>query len=33
MAQQLVERKGLDKHNIARTGRMIGYGGCEMTYS
>jgi len=27
MAQQLVEKVGVDKHNFARTGRMVGYGG------
>ena len=27
MAQQLVEKKGLDKHDLARTGRMALYGG------
>lgn len=27
MAQQGVEKVGLDKHNFARTGRMAGYGG------
>ena len=29
MAQQLVEGVGYEKHNHARTGRMIGYGGCK----
>ena len=28
MAQQGVERRGLDKHDLARTGRMAAYGGC-----
>lgn len=28
MAQQGVEQVGLDKHNLARTGRMALYGGC-----
>lgn len=27
MAQQAVERVGVDKHNLARTGRMALYGG------
>lgn len=27
MAQQLVEKKGLEKHDLARTGRMALYGG------
>lgn len=27
MAQQLVERKGFERHDIARTGRMALYGG------
>ncbi|KAL5414292.1 Protein required for ethanol metabolism [Paraphaeosphaeria minitans] len=27
IAQQAVERKGLDKHELARTGRMFAYGG------
>lgn len=27
MAQQIVERAGLDRHNYARTGRMALYGG------
>ena len=31
MAQQLVEKTGIQKHNYARTGRMIGYGGCMTT--
>jgi protein Mpv17 len=26
-AQQLVEKKGLEKHDLARTGRMALYGG------
>lgn len=29
MAQQFVERVGVRKHNYARTGRMVGYGGRE----
>ena len=29
MAQQLVEGAGAGNHNYARTGRMVGYGGCE----
>lgn len=28
-AQQLVEKKGLQKHDLTRTGRMALYGGCE----
>ena len=28
MAQQLIERKGFGKHELARTGRMALYGGC-----
>ena len=31
MAQQLVEKTGFEKHNFARTGRMVGYGGCMTT--
>ena len=31
MAQQGVEQVGLDKHNLARTGRMALYGGCAWT--
>lgn len=27
LAQQAVDRKGLDKHDLARTGRMALYGG------
>jgi len=27
MAQQLVEKKGFDKHELGRTGRMALYGG------
>jgi hypothetical protein len=27
MAQQLVEKRGLEKHDLARTGRMALYGG------
>ncbi|KAF4975238.1 hypothetical protein FZEAL_7945 [Fusarium zealandicum] len=27
-AQQLVEKKGLEKHDVIRTGRMVLYGGC-----
>lgn len=27
LAQQAVEKKGLEKHDLARTARMIGYGG------
>lgn len=29
MAQQLVEKVGVEKHSLARTGRMALYGGCE----
>lgn len=29
MAQQLVEGVGANNHNYARTGRMVGYGGCK----
>lgn len=29
IAQQAVEKKGLDKHELARTGRMFAYGGGE----
>lgn len=29
MAQQAVEKKGAAKHDVARTGRMILYGGGE----
>lgn len=29
MAQQAVDRKGFDKHDLARTGRMALYGGGE----
>lgn len=28
-AQQLVEKKGVEKHDLVRTGRMALYGGCE----
>jgi hypothetical protein len=28
-AQQLVEKKGLKNHDVARTGRMALYGGCK----
>jgi protein Mpv17 len=28
-AQQLVEKKGIQKHDLVRTGRMALYGGCE----
>ena len=28
-AQQLVERRGLEKHDLTRTGRMALYGGCK----
>jgi protein Mpv17 len=28
-AQQLVEKKGAQKHDLVRTGRMALYGGCE----
>jgi protein Mpv17 len=28
MAQQLVEKKGIKNHDLARTGRMVFYGGC-----
>ena len=31
MAQQGVEKVGVDKHNLARTGRMALYGGCTLT--
>jgi len=30
LAQQLVDRKGFDKHDVARTGRMALYGGGMM---
>lgn len=30
MAQQLVEKKGLEKHDLARTGRMALYGGGKL---
>lgn len=30
-AQQLVEKKGLEKHDLARTGRMALYGGSKFT--
>jgi hypothetical protein len=30
-AQQLVDRKGIDKHDLARTGRMALYGGGTFT--
>jgi protein Mpv17 len=33
MAQQLVEKKGLEKHDLARTGRMALYGGGELSIS
>jgi protein Mpv17 len=29
MAQQLVEKKGIQGHELARTGRMAFYGGCK----
>ena len=29
-AQQLVEKKGLEKHDMIRTGRMAFYGGSEL---
>lgn len=29
MAQQAVEKRGLQNHELARTGRMAFYGGCE----
>jgi hypothetical protein len=29
LAQQVVEKKGFNKHELARTGRMALYGGCE----
>jgi protein Mpv17 len=28
-AQQLVDKRGLEKHDLARTGRMALYGGCK----
>jgi hypothetical protein len=31
MAQQLVERKGLQNHELVRTGRMALYGGGELS--
>jgi protein Mpv17 len=33
MAQQLVEKKGLKNHELARTGRMALYGGGEFDSS
>jgi protein Mpv17 len=33
LAQQAVDRKGFDKHDMARTGRMALYGGGEFLYS
>ena len=33
MAQQGVEQVGLDKHNLARTGRMALYGGCTSLFA
>ena len=32
-AQQLVEKKGVQKHDMVRTGRMALYGGCEYPLS
>lgn len=29
LAQQAVEKKGVQKHDLMRTARMAGYGGCE----
>jgi hypothetical protein len=31
MAQQIVEKRGIEKHNLARTGRMALYGGGTCT--
>jgi len=31
LAQQAVERKGVEKHNLMRTARMAAYGGCKST--
>lgn len=28
LAQQAVEGKGIEKHDVMRTARMAGYGGC-----
>jgi hypothetical protein len=33
MAQQGVEKKGLDKHDLVRTGRMATYGGGSLFLS
>ena len=33
LAQQAVERKGLEKHSWARTARMVGYGGRECAHN
>jgi hypothetical protein len=33
MAQQGVEKVGLDRHNLARTGRMAAYGGGTSLFS
>jgi protein Mpv17 len=32
MAQQLVEKKGIKNHELARTGRMALYGGGSFSY-
>ncbi len=33
LAQQAVDRKGLEKHDFARTGRMAFYGGGKLALS